>query len=227
MAGNRLLAMMLTAPVVLAQNETASACDMVECRNEAACTNLPDNAGFTCNCPWGYYGELCEEATYWTLQQWQSNECGGTAPWRCFRLKMGECIDTGFLDGNIPNRKSWFGRLTHVNENGGLYTLDLCWGEGEEDGSDPEDKCNCEYHFESIRRLGKNSLGPPTGGDTPRDSDECHKLRRITSSRLVNSTGMMTGDVEHMLCGDPDAGSAYRSRHFLSATLALFLALVQ
>lgn len=214
----------LQAQPALAQGENVTRpCDDEPCMNGAACTNLPDDT-FSCACPWGYFGELCEEATYWTLQQWQSNLCGGM-PWRCFRLKMGECIDTGFTDGNIPNRKNWFGRLRHVNENGGLYTIDLCWGEGEEEGSTKDDRCNCEYHFPNIRRLGKNSLGPPTEGRESPDSDRCHKLLRITSSRLVNSTGMMTGDEENLLCNDPD--SAYRSRYLLAVILSVFLAIFQ
>lgn len=152
------------------------------CSNNATCTDLVN--GFRCDCPLGFSGNRCENVEYWTLQQWTGNECAGT-PWRCFRLQMNRCIDTGWVDGNVPTRKTWFGRLRYDSVSL-KYSIDLCWGQDEDD---PEESCNCENHYEGLRRLGKNSLGPVSAPGV-RDSDRCHKLKRVTSSRLVNSTGM-------------------------------------
>merc|ERR1719213_1334824 len=102
---------------------------------------------------------------------------------------MDKCIDTGFIDGNVPNRKNWFGKLTYDNVSL-KYTVDLCWGENKDD---PEESCKCDNHFTNIPRLGKNSLGPISAPGV-KDSDRCHKLKRITSSRLVNSTGYNLDD---------------------------------
>jgi hypothetical protein len=94
---------------------------------------------------------------------------------------MDKCIDTGFTDGNIPKRKNWFGKLTYDKDTL-KYTLGLCWGGSEDD----EESCTCANHYPNIPRLGKNSFGPVSAPGVT-DSDFCHKLLRITSSRLVNS----------------------------------------
>merc|ERR1712232_1001759 len=98
-------------------------------------------------------------------------------------MGMDECIDTGMAEGDPPKRKNWYGRLKY-NASDGNYTIDLCWGK-QVDGLS---SCDCPNHFRHIPRLGQNSLGP-TSNPGAKDSDLCHKLMRMTSSRLVNSTG--------------------------------------
>lgn len=152
------------------------------CTNGGTCTDAVN--GFECLCAHGFSGPRCETRDYWTLQQWQGNECQADAPpWRCFRLQMDKCVNTGLIDGTAPNKKPWFGRLKY-NKDSTRYTIDLCWGEQ----ADPEESCNCENHYENVPRLGKNSLGPPTS-EGAKDSNACHKLMKITSSKLVSSTG--------------------------------------
>jgi len=169
------------------------------CQNNATCTDLVND--YSCECPLGFSGKQCENAEYFTLQQWKGRGCFGFGPpWRCFRLQMNRCIDTGHIDGTIPTRKYWWGKLSY-NADTLKYTIDLCWG------ADDDDKCKCANHFTGIPRLGKNSFGPATPGREKPDSDFCHKLQRITSSRLTNSTGVnMDGDEsdQNRDCSDPD-----------------------
>lgn len=150
------------------------------CMNNGTCSDRVND--FHCLCPHGFSGHRCETRDFWTLQQWQGNDCADL-PWRCFRLQMDKCINTGFKDGNEPTRKPWYGRLRYDKDTQ-RYTIDLCWGKKD----DEEESCNCENHYTKIPRLGKNSLGPASS-PTAKDSDWCHKLMKITSSKLVSSTG--------------------------------------
>jgi len=160
-------------------------CAFSPCVN-ATCVDLVND--YRCECKHGWSGKNCETHDYWTLQQWTGNECGGQ-PWRCFKLQMDKCIDTGFVDGNVPNRKNWYGKLSYDNVTL-KYTIDLCWGKDEDD---EEESCKCDNHFTKIPRLGKNSLGPFSSPDVV-DSDRCHKLKQVTSSRLINSTAYKAND---------------------------------
>lgn len=111
---------------------------------------------------------------------------------------MDKCIDTGFTDGNVPKRKNWYGKLTYDAETL-KYTLGLCWGGSDDD----EESCTCDNHYPNIPRLGKNSFGPVSAPGMT-DSDKCHKLMRVTSSRLVNSTyAGLDGpeDKRYIVCG--------------------------
>lgn len=163
--------------------------------NNGTCIDKLDS--YECSCLFGNSGAQCERQEYWTLQQWTAQECGGQ-PWRCFKLKVGECIDTGFSDGNMPKTDVWWGQLNFDGENS--YTIDLCWWGA---GVDKEEKCKCANHYTNVPKLGRNSLGPPSELGT--DSTMCHKLMKITSSRLINSTGMGSlgadGEPSNMLCG--------------------------
>jgi hypothetical protein len=98
------------------------------------------------------------------------------------------------------------------------YTVDLCWGKKD----DPEESCKCDNHFPNIPRLGKNSLGP-VSAEGVKDSDRCHKLQRITSSRLVLSTGVNkdSGDKnkQNLDCRNPD--DAIRPSRLLAMVLAI------
>lgn len=102
---------------------------------------------------------------------------------------MDKCIDTGLTDGNVPNQANWFGKLSFDGVNS--YTIDLCWGENKDD---PEETCKCKNHYTKIPKLGRNGLGPNTEGVM--DSTNCHKLKRVTSSQLVVTTGMGPVDLE-------------------------------
>lgn len=155
-------------------------CASNPCDNNATCVDLVND--YRCDCRLGYSGTFCETRDYWTLQQWTGNACEGP-PWRCFRLQMDKCIDTGFTDGNVPKRKNWFGKLSY-NKDTLKYELGLCWGGSDDD----EESCTCDNHYPNIPRLGKNSFGPVSEPGAT-DSDRCHKLLRVTSSRLVNSSG--------------------------------------
>jgi len=165
------------------------------CLHGGTCTNLI--GGFNCSCPFGYSGLRCETVEYWTLQQWTGKECKGK-PWRCFRLQVDKCIDTGHIDGVVPSRDNWFGKLTHNN---GKFEIDLCFGKKK----NPEQQCKCSNHYTNIPKLGKNSLGPPTPGRLKPDSDRCHKLLRITSTSLVLSSG---ANDDNISCTDPSAARA-------------------
>lgn len=174
------------------------------CQNNGTCVDRIN--GYECRCPSGYVGQRCEITEYWTLQQWTTKQCVGV-PWRCFRLQMNECTDTTHTDGTTPNQDNWYGKLTLE---GNSYTIDLCWGKKK----DNEETCKCDNHFTNAPKLGKNSLGPPTPGLT--DSDQCHTLGRITSSRLVNSTGVGKDSVN---CSLP-SGAIRRCARSLSLALA-------
>lgn len=172
------------------------------CQNNGTCTDAVNN--FTCSCPHGFSGHRCETRDYWTMQQWLGAECDGL-PWRCFRLQMDKCINTGFKDGNAPVTKYWYGRLRY-DKTTTRYTADLCWGKKD----DEEESCNCENHYTKIPRLGKNSLGPVSAPGV-KDSSQCHKLMKITSSRLVSSTGENMDsdneDEQNRDCGLPKGGA--------------------
>lgn len=165
------------------------------CQNGAGCADLVDD--FRCHCPFGFSGKRCENAEFWTLQQWTGPKCEGT-PWRCFGLRLGLCVDTGFTDGNIPKRDQWYGRLEY-DVGRGKYAVNLCFGTGtdrrpqshvdDDDYTVPHEWCECENRYIDIPKLGRNSLGPITEGKKKPDSDLCHKLMKITASRLVNSSG--------------------------------------
>lgn len=175
------------------------------CKNNGTCTDKVND--FSCECLHGFSGRTCATHDYWTLQQWTGNACEGK-PWRCFRLQMGKCIDTGFVDGNVPKRKNWFGRLKY-DKDSLKYTVDLCWGKKDGDDEPLEESCNCDNHYTKIPRLGKNSLGPVSSPDV-KDSDGCHKLMRITSSKLVNSTGKnldKEDNKQNVDCAAPEGGA--------------------
>lgn len=188
------------------------------CQNKGECTDKVN--GFSCACRHGFSGKTCAIRDYWTLQQWTGNDCIG-GPWRCFKLQMDKCIDTGFADGNIPNKKNWYGRLKYDN-NSYKYSVDLCWGKKD----DEEESCNCDNHYTKVPRLGKNSLGPVSKPGV-KDSDRCHKLMRVTSSRLVNSTGKnldASENGQNMDCSASD--DAVRTQGMLSmASVLVALAL--
>eukprot|EP00929_Paragymnodinium_shiwhaense_P103092 TRINITY_DN6637_c0_g1_i1.p1 TRINITY_DN6637_c0_g1~~TRINITY_DN6637_c0_g1_i1.p1 ORF type:complete len:243 (+),score=24.23 TRINITY_DN6637_c0_g1_i1:82-810(+) len=164
------------------------------CLNNGTCVDPATSTA--CQCRFGYTGDKCEIEEHFTLMQWKGIECEGI-PWRCFHLQMDKCIDTGVTDGNAPDQANWFGKISF--DEGNHYTVDLCWGENVDE---PEETCKCKNHFKKIPKLGRNGLGPNTPGKT--DSTNCHKLSRVTSSRLAVTTGMgpvdVNGDAANTVC---------------------------
>lgn len=174
-------------------------CTADTCMNGGSCENTTDGVGYLCTCDLGWTGTRCEIREYFTLQQWLGDECIGV-PWRCFRLQVGLCVDTGKKDGIAGGpQENWYGSLTWANDGGGdgLFNVGLCWGE---DPEDPEEQCTCRNFYANIPRLGKNSFGPTTAVRNFEDSDRCHKLGGITASRLVRSTGDVHDGIENMNC---------------------------
>jgi len=203
-------------------------CQSNVCKHGGKCIDLVN--AFRCDCRFGYSGTNCENVDFWTLQQWKSFRCLGD-PWRCFRLQVNRCVDTGLVDGLHPNRAHWYGRL--VEDGHGKYSLDLCFGHKGKLGKEPEDGevrdiavpeswCECDNHFGEIPRLGKNSLGPGHKGLEEPDSDECHNLVGITSSRLQNSTGQKDDEEQltNIICPQ---SSAQRQFGQLCGGLAVLL----
>mmetsp|Transcript_42753 Transcript_42753/g.114363 ORF Transcript_42753/g.114363 Transcript_42753/m.114363 type:complete len:197 (-) Transcript_42753:58-648(-) len=54
----------------------------------------------------------------------------------------------------------------------------------------PDEWCNCETRFSDIPRFGMHGIGPykHKNAEGKKDSQECHRLLRVTPSRLTNST---------------------------------------
>lgn len=107
--------------------ENFNECTPRSCANGGTCVDLV--RGVRCDCPFGFYGRRCEGAEFWTLQQWRAGSTCLDVPWRCFRLQLGHCINTGHSEaGRLGDRviqHYWYGRL---NEESGNFTLALCFG---------------------------------------------------------------------------------------------------
>jgi len=181
------------------------------CKNGGVCTDLVNN--FSCSCTFGYEGQSCDVPMNFSLVQWTSRGCKGT-PFRCFKLQMDSCGDTGFTDGVLTERKNWFGKLAF--DGGNHYTIDLCWDEA----GDGEEQCKCQNHYANIPKLGKNSMGPPSDGLV--DSDECHNLDGKTPSRLLPA-GRGGNLTEGLSC--EDFGAASRMQLHLVALIIVMSAL--